>query len=135
MPRSVKDACFQASRMPAAYAKITEVYLKRCAGAVEDVAVLSKATSALRDAPHPHSPLAMWRDVTAYWRALPLPRARKTRRTPLSRRSARRRDKKQTYQKELETLRDRLRTHSTAGSGVIQAWDVDPSDAWPDGRI
>jgi len=32
-------------------------------------------------------------------------------------------------------LRDRLRTHSTAGSGVIQAWDVDPSDAWPDGRI
>ena len=29
----------------------------------------------------------------------------------------------------------RLRTHSTAGSGVIQAWDVDPSDAWPDGRI
>jgi hypothetical protein len=33
------------------------------------------------------------------------------------------------------SLRDRLRTHSTAGSGVIQAWDVDPSDAWPDGRI
>jgi hypothetical protein len=25
----------------------------------------------------------------------------------------------------------RERTHSTAGSGVIQAWDVDPSDAWP----
>jgi hypothetical protein len=94
MPRSVKDACFQASQIPAAYAKITEVYLKRCAGAVEEyVAALSKATSALRDAPHPHSPLAMWRDVTAYWRALPLPRARKTRRTPLSRRSARRRDK------------------------------------------
>jgi hypothetical protein len=65
MPRSVKDACFQASQMPAAYAKITEVYLKRCAGAVEEyVAALSKATSALRDAPHPHSPLAMWRDVT-----------------------------------------------------------------------
>jgi hypothetical protein len=47
MPRSVKDACFQASQMPAAYAKITEVYLKRCAGAVEEyVAALSKATSA-----------------------------------------------------------------------------------------
>jgi hypothetical protein len=23
------------------------------------------------------------------------------------------------------SIRDRLRTHSTAGSGVIQAWDVD----------
>jgi peptidoglycan/LPS O-acetylase OafA/YrhL len=32
-------------------------------------------------------------------------------------------------------LRDRLRTYSTAHSGVIQACDVDPSDAWPDGRI
>jgi hypothetical protein len=54
MPRSVKDACFQASQIPAAYAKITEVYLKRCAGAVEEyVAALSKATSALRDATPP----------------------------------------------------------------------------------
>ena len=32
----------------------------------------------------------------------------------------------------LGALRDPLRTHSTAGSGVLQAWDVDPSDAWPD---
>ena len=36
---------------------------------------------------------------------------------------------------ETQAIRDRLRTHSTAGSGVIQAWDVDPSDAWPHGRI
>jgi hypothetical protein len=33
------------------------------------------------------------------------------------------------------TVRDRLRTHSTAGSGVIQAWDVDPRDARPDGEF
>jgi hypothetical protein len=60
MPRSVKDACFQASQMPAAYAKITEVYLKRCAGAVEEC----------------RGPLEG---------DLSLPRARKTRRTALSR--------------------------------------------------
>ena len=47
MPRSAKDASFQARQMPAAYAKFAEVFLKRCAGAVEEyVAALSKATSA-----------------------------------------------------------------------------------------
>jgi hypothetical protein len=31
-------------------------------------------------------------------------------------------------------LRDRLRIDCVEAFGVIQAWDVDPSESWPDGR-
>ena len=31
-------------------------------------------------------------------------------------------------------LRDRLRMVVVTSMGVIQAWDVDPTEPWPDGR-
>lgn len=36
--------------------------------------------------------------------------------------------------KQLEGLRDRLKTDCSVCCGVIQAVDVEPSDAWPDGQ-